>query len=174
MWKYCITHKLYRIRTYQTNIYIHIYIDNFPFSPQVWGLRRLAPTIIVRVTVDHCLHYRPRESWYNTTLQRHRSCFFVAFFFKMSTSIHQHFFCLPNMALLVSEKLVYRFCILALCWLACFSNTHFTPPFGSWGATATISGSLWLGSCVVSWAWECRCSMAFEGGTKVSTAHSQW
>ena len=32
---------------------------------------------------------------------------------------------------LVSEKLVYRFRILALCWLACFSNTHFTPPFGS-------------------------------------------
>ena len=49
----------------------------------MWGSRRLAPTIIVRVTVDHCLHYRPRESWYNTTLQRHRSwVFFVAFFFQ--------------------------------------------------------------------------------------------
>ena len=32
---------IYGIRTYQTyiHIYIYIYIDNFPFSPQVWGER---------------------------------------------------------------------------------------------------------------------------------------
>ena len=40
IWKYCIAHKwgmmyIYGIRTYQT----YIYIDNFPFSPQVWGER---------------------------------------------------------------------------------------------------------------------------------------
>ena len=32
---------IYGIRTYHT--YIHIYIDNFLFSPQVWGSLRLAP-----------------------------------------------------------------------------------------------------------------------------------
>ena len=117
------------------HMYTHIYRQFSVFTASV-GRAQRAP-IIVRVTVNHCLHYRPRESWHNTTLQRHRSFFFLLlFFFKMSTSIHQHFFCLPNLALLVSEKLVseklvYCFRILALCWLACFSNTHFTPPFGS-------------------------------------------
>ena len=43
IWKYCIAHKwgmmyIYGIRTYQT--YIYIYVDNFPFSPQMWGSLR--------------------------------------------------------------------------------------------------------------------------------------
>ena len=49
----------------------------------------------------------------------------------------------------VSAKLVYRFCFLALCWLACFSNKHFTPTFASRVATTPIPVSLWLGSRVV-------------------------
>ena len=43
----------------------------------------------------------------------------------------------------------YRFRFLALCWLACFSNTRFTAPFASRVATALIPVSLWLGSRVV-------------------------
>ena len=31
---------IYGIRTYQTYLHINIYIDNFPFSPQVWGSLR--------------------------------------------------------------------------------------------------------------------------------------
>ena len=38
----------------------------------------------------------------------------------------------------VSEKLVYCSCFLALCWLACFFNTHFMPPFALRVATAPI------------------------------------
>ena len=55
----------------------------------------------------------------------------------------------PISALLVSEKLVYRFQFLVLCWLTCFSNTRFTPPFASQVATVPIPVSLWLGSHVV-------------------------
>ena len=49
----------------------------------------------------------------------------------------------------MSAKLVYRFRFLALYWLACFSNTRFTPPFASRVAAAPIPVSLWLGSRVV-------------------------
>ena len=42
----------------------------------------------------------------------------------------------PISALLVSEKLVYRFRFLALCCLGCFSNTRFTLPFASRVASA--------------------------------------
>ena len=55
----------------------------------------------------------------------------------------------PISALSVSEKLVYCFRFLALCWLACFSNTRFTPPFASRVAAAPIPVSLWLGSHIV-------------------------
>ena len=44
---------------------------------------------------------------------------------------------------------VYHFHFLVLCWLACFSNTRFTPPFASRDATTLIPVSLRLGSCVV-------------------------
>ena len=50
---------------------------------------------------------------------------------------------------MVSAKLVYRFHFLALCWLACFSNTRFMPVFASRVATAPIPVSLWLGSRIV-------------------------
>ena len=55
----------------------------------------------------------------------------------------------PISALLVSEKLVYHFCFLALCWLACFSSTHFTLPFASRFASALIPVSLRLGNGTV-------------------------
>ena len=56
---------------------------------------------------------------------------------------------LPITALSVSEKLVYRFCFLALYCLACFSNTCFMLPFASWVASAPIPVSLWLGNGIV-------------------------
>ena len=55
MWKYCIAHKWGRMHVYTeyartkhtyiytyiyTYIHIYIHIDNFPFSPQVWGSLR--------------------------------------------------------------------------------------------------------------------------------------
>ena len=55
----------------------------------------------------------------------------------------------PMSALSVSEKLVYHFCFLALCCLACFSNTRFTLPFASRVASTLIPESLWLGNGVV-------------------------
>ena len=52
----------------------------------------------------------------------------------------------PISALSVSEKLVYRFCSLALCCLACFFNTHFTIPFALRVASAPTPVSLRLGN----------------------------
>ena len=41
-------------------------------------------------------------------------------------------------ALSVSEKVVYRFRFLALCWLGWFSNTCFTLRFALWVASASV------------------------------------
>ena len=51
-------------------------------------------------------------------------------------------------ALSVSEKLVYRFRFLALCWLACFSNIRFMPLFTLWVGTTPVPVFLWLESHV--------------------------
>ena len=51
-------------------------------------------------------------------------------------------------ALSVSEKLVYRFRFLALCWLACFSNIRFMPLFTLWVGTTLVPVFLWLESHV--------------------------
>ena len=55
----------------------------------------------------------------------------------------------PISALSVSKKLLYRFRFLALCHLACFSNTHFTCLFASQVASTPILVSLRLGNGVV-------------------------
>ena len=55
----------------------------------------------------------------------------------------------PISALSVSEKLVYHFRFLALCCLACFSNTRFTVPFASRVASTPIPVSLRLGNGIV-------------------------
>ena len=45
--------------------------------------------------------------------------------------------------------LIYRFCFLVLCCLACFSNTRLTLPFALRVASAPTPVSLWLGNGVV-------------------------
>ena len=78
----------------------------------------------------------------------------------------------PISALSVSEKLVYRFCFFVLCWLACFSNTRFTPPFASRVATAQIPVSLWLGS-QVAWVLD-YCCLYLSCVRATNTTQSLW
>ena len=49
---------IYGIRTYQTYIYTYIYIDNFPFSPQVWGSLR-SPQLLLYSLVWGSLRLAP-------------------------------------------------------------------------------------------------------------------